>query len=266
MENITACIVFEHRFWLQILGDHSRFIYVSLSPKETSEIETARCFIKRFDELLEIARRRACDLRQLTEEAWEATKDLREFKLHLLRRHLVDGIEIHLSPTFINHMVNELEEYGLILQSLLNEGKLPACHPVHYHHIWLLDAVGHAGTIYCELDSVENELKQKSKCFEQTFEGFHQKAMEFQGYLRTCLDDFPALYRFNCQVNREMGEFMGFLAELVELRIDLQALGTLAPLAPDHMWREECYYLTKLAQAGAVPAPDCDPAKPRLKE
>jgi hypothetical protein len=26
--------LFEHRFWLQILGDHARFILNALSPKE----------------------------------------------------------------------------------------------------------------------------------------------------------------------------------------------------------------------------------------
>ena len=76
---------------------------------------------------------------------------------------------------------------------LLEEGNLLTCHPVHYHNIWLLDAVGHAGFIHCSLDEVENELREKSKCFKIDFEGLHQKAMEFKGYLRTGLESFPAL-------------------------------------------------------------------------
>ena len=215
-----------------------------------------------------LAQARQCasggDLLDLTKQAYKDVQCLREFKLHLIRRHLIDGIELHLSPTFVNHMVNELEEYGLILQCLLEEGTLPQCHPVHYHTIWLLDAVGHAGSIHCSLDEVENELKERSKYFKKDFEGLHQKAMEFKGYLRTDLKDFPALHRFNCQVDREMDLFMKFLAELIELRVNLEALGTLSPLVPDHMYREECYYLTKLAQVCAVPAPKCDPAKPRI--
>ncbi|WP_407669701.1 hypothetical protein [Paenibacillus kobensis] len=35
---------------------------------------------------------------------------------------------------------------------------------------------------------------------------------------------------------------------------------------PDHMAREECFYLTKLAAAGLVPHPNCDPAKPRIEQ
>jgi len=56
-----------------------------------------------------------------------------------------------------------------------------------------------------------------------------------------------------------------YLLNILELRIRLEALGTLPPLDPDHMFREECYYLTKLAQVGAVPFPKCDPTKPRIQ-
>ena len=30
--------LFEHRFWLQIMGDHARFIFYSLAPSETKQI------------------------------------------------------------------------------------------------------------------------------------------------------------------------------------------------------------------------------------
>lgn len=263
----TGSILFEHQFWLQTLGDHSRFISTSLAPKETADIEKAHYFICAFDTLLGQARQclSGDDLHDLTRQAYQEVTGLRDFKLHLICRHLIDGIEIHLSPTFINHMVNELEEYYLILQCLLEDRRLPTCHPVHYHNIWLLDAVGHSGFIHCSLDDVENELKEKSKCFKKDFKGLHEKAMEFKGYLRTGLEDFPALNRFNCQVDQKIDLFKKFLTEMIQLRIRLEALGTLSPLAPDHMYREECYYLTKLAQTGAISEPKCDPTRPRLK-
>ena len=260
-------VQFEHQFWLQILGDHSRFIFNALSPKEHAEIEKSHEFMHTLDTLLDQARQciSSNDLFDFTEEVSEVVCDLREFKLHLIRRHLIEGIELHLTPTFINHMVNELEEYSLILNSLLEDKTLPCCHPVHYHHIWLLDAVGHSGFIHCTLDETENELRETSRSFQKDFTGLHEKAMEYKGYLRTGLENFPALERLNCQVNREMDLFKKFLTNLVDLRISLEALGTISPLAPDHMYREECYYLTKLAQAGAIPFPTCDPTKPRIE-
>jgi hypothetical protein len=42
---VNETALFEHRFWLQVLGDHSRFILYALSPKESSEIQTAEQFI-----------------------------------------------------------------------------------------------------------------------------------------------------------------------------------------------------------------------------
>lgn len=48
--------LFEHRFWLQILGDHARFLFRSLSPAEVEAVSTAHHFIHVFDQLLETAR------------------------------------------------------------------------------------------------------------------------------------------------------------------------------------------------------------------
>ncbi len=44
------------------------------------------------------------------------------------------------------------------------------------------------------------------------------------------------------------------------------ALGILDPLIPDHMLREECYYLRKLSSVSDVKSPTCDPGKPRIVE
>ena len=52
MANYLQVALFEHRFWLQILGDHSRFILNALSPTETKEIQIAENFIPIFDQLL----------------------------------------------------------------------------------------------------------------------------------------------------------------------------------------------------------------------
>ncbi|MDD4402872.1 MAG: DUF2935 domain-containing protein [Desulfitobacteriaceae bacterium] len=43
-------------------------------------------------------------------------------------------------------------------------------------------------------------------------------------------------------------------------------LGIIDPLIPDHMLREECYYLFKLSAVSDVESPTCDPGKPRIME
>ena len=190
--NIVESIKFEHQFWLQILGDHSRFIYSNLSPSEKVKIEKAHNFMCTFDTLLDQTRQciSGNDLFDFTKKVCEIVCDFREFKLNLICCHLTNGIEFHLSPTFINHMVNELEEYSLIIVSLLEDKKLPRFHPVHYHKIWLLDTVGHSGFIYCFLDETEHKLREKTNCFQQIFKGLHEKALEYKGYLRTKLKIF----------------------------------------------------------------------------
>lgn len=152
---------YEHGFWLQILGDHARFIHESLAPKEKAAIEAAEYFKNTFDRLLE--RVESIDLIQLSEKAEGEVKKFREFKLDLIRRHLQGKISIHLSPTFINHMVNELDEYARILGYLQKREIPPVFHELHHHLIWLLDAAGHAGAIEDNMDHVEKRLKKKSK-------------------------------------------------------------------------------------------------------
>jgi len=259
--------LFEHRFWLQILGDHARFIHNALSPQETDDIARAKRFISGFDSLLERARAASpgADLGELNREAERETKALKEFKLNLLARSLAGRVLLSLPPTFLNHMLNELEEYERILAALLAGKPVPVYHPLHHDLIWLQDAFGHAGTLASGLDRVEADLLQRSEQFEKHFQALYLKAVEMAGYMRTQWRDFPALRRFHRQIDLEMALFRQFLRELEELELSAEALDIISPLMPDHMAREECYYLLKLAQTGAVPPPECDPARPRVE-
>lgn len=255
---------FEHRFWLQILGDHSRFIHAALAPVEKSEIQIAADFIKRFDALLD--RSKSGEIIQLSMDAEAETLKLREFKFTLIKRHLVGKIKIHLSATFLNHMVNELEEYLRILKHLNAKEIPPVYHELHHHLVWVLDAAGHADAISTNLDSVEKRLREKSDRFMKHFEDFYLKAVELAGFLRTQLTAFPALEKYNSDVKLEIKLFLNFLHEIEELELSAQALGTFSPLMADHMTREECYYLMKLAESTKGESPNCDPTKPRLNE
>ncbi|WP_026673177.1 DUF2935 domain-containing protein [Alkalihalobacterium bogoriense] len=265
MKSFEETALFEHHFWLQVLGDHSRFIYDTLSPREEEHVATAKHFIEMFDNLLYRSKQPMTreQLLQLSEEAIVYAKEIREFKLDIIKEHLVGDVVIELSPTFLNHMVNEVEEYIRILPYLLNEEIPPACHPLHHHLVWLLDAAGHADGISGSLDMVEKKLLEKSQDFTKTFEQYYIKAVEMAGYLRANIDKFPALDRFNDQVQLEIILFKNFLDELEELEMTNRMLGTLQGLMADHMAREECYYLMKLAESTDLQAPHCDPTSPR---
>ncbi|EPZ43219.1 DUF2935 domain-containing protein [Alicyclobacillus acidoterrestris] len=259
--------LFEHRFWLQVLGDHARFFYTSLAPKEEEEIRGAIYFMNRFDRLLEVAKMddAASALPDINRRAYRYANKLRAYKLSILERHLVGRISISLPPTFLNHMLNEIDEYLRILQYLCAGQIPPLQNPVHHHLLWLQDAYGHAGTITQQVDPSQKQTAAKSEAFRKQFEAYYLKAVEFAGFLRTQLTDFPALAKFNLDVGLEMKLFSEFLGEIKELRLSDEQLGILEPLLPDHMAREECYYLLKLAEVTDLETPHCDPTAPRIQ-
>lgn len=255
---------FEHLFWLQILGDHSRLILNALSPAETKDAATARQFIQLFDQLLDKARGEVTSWSEINRSAYQAALSLRSFKLSLLDRLLLGKVQIGLPPSFLNHMVNELEEYVRILEQLRQGKPVPQHHPLQYDLLWLPDAAGHASAIAADLDSTEKIQIRRSENFEKLFNDFYFKAIELTGYLRTLNQSYPSIIRFHKDVNLEMAVFMKFLKEIEELELSDQLLSRLHPLIPDHMLREECYYLTKLARSGQIPSPNCDPTAPRV--
>ena len=257
----------ELHFWLQILGDHSRFIYDSLAPDEKEKIEIANSFKKRFDKLLLNSKQELDQqaLLLLLQEAESSSQEIRSFKLELIKEHLVGKIKISLPPSFINHMVNEVEEAIRIFSCLAKGQMPPVVHSLHHDLLWLIDAAGHAGAVDSNLDQAEKKLKEESRQFTKDWEGFYLKAIELAGYLRTNILEFPALAKFHSDIYLEMSIFKRFLRELEEMELMNEALGTLSPLMADHMAREECYYLKKLADTTELPSPNCDPAKPRTE-
>lgn len=261
-------VVFEQRFWLQILGDHARFIYHALSPDEELEIKRSRQLMEQFDESLNLSRQSLPldELMKLNQLTVKYATRIRAFTLHLLRRHLVEEIRIGLSPSFLNHMVNETDECLRLFHHLTQQKVPPSMHAIHHHLLWLSDAYAHAAILNSQLDFSEKPTREQSEGFQRKFEGFYLKSVELAGYLRAHIEEFPALRKFNHDVELEMRLFMTFLQELEEMEISDEVLGTLTALIPDHMSREECYYLTKLSEVSDVVAkPDCDPAKPRTE-
>ena len=264
---MTQSALYEHRFWLQILGDHARFILNALSPKEVQDVETAEAFIRAYDTLLEQARAFATDAEAgaLGSQALQLTTEFRKFKLSLLERAILGKIKIALTPTFINHMVNELEEYLRILKELVAGKPVPVFHALHHDFLWLPDASGHAAAIASDLDAVEKPLIKKGHEFEKHFQNLYIKSVEMAGYMRTQLKDFPAFRRLHKEIDLEMKLFVAFLQELEQMELTAEVLDRISPLMPDHMMREECYYLTKLAQLELVPDPKCQADKPRIE-
>ncbi|AET69569.1 Protein of unknown function (DUF2935) [Desulfosporosinus orientis DSM 765] len=259
--------LYEHRFWLQVLGDHARFIIKALVPSESEEVSRTYYLIQEFDRLLIYVRQDLSreELNSLHQPICQLVQQLKEFKFHLIQRHLEGQIGLNLQPTFVSHMVNELEEYQKILDFLTKWEAPPLFHPTHYHLLWLLDAAGHADAITTSLDSVEKPLRAKSQRFNIDFDYLYLNSHEMAGFTRA-LQYFPSLAGFNSKAATQILLFEDFLLELQEKLLSKTVLGNLYPLLLDHMLREECYYLIKLSSVSDVTCPTCDPGKPRIME
>lgn len=111
--------IFEHRFWLEIMQNHAQFIHDALYPSEKDDIQRATNFIQQFTRLLTyVPSIDGANAISFSTTVDDNVEQFKQFKLHLLRHQLSGDIGIHLTPTFVNHMVNELEEFQNVLSYL----------------------------------------------------------------------------------------------------------------------------------------------------
>jgi len=271
MGNYAAASRFEHLFWLPIMRDHSEFLSGALPCGAVDLRQQADCFTREFEGLLRIAQ----DLSDSHDHKWisfaaevqSAVESFGTFKLNLLAMMLKREIVLDLTPTFVNHMVNELEDYLMILH-FLSKGQEPIPkNPVSLHLLWLKDSQGHAEFLACGLDYTEHDLIEEAKHFAESFLVQHSEAIEYRGFLRTCLDLFPSLQRFDARAADSTRDFYDYLGNLRDLLKDARAKGSLQTQVIDHMMRESCYYLHKLHRADpeSVAEPGCDPTCPPVE-
>lgn len=266
LDNINEITIFEHQFWLQILGDHARFIFNTLSPREDVLIKQAEMFINTFDNLLKTSRYKISEneLNTLNTEIYKAVLKIRQFKLDIISNQITGKIDISLPPSLINHMVNELDDYLLILNAITKKVYYNAS-PIYLHLLWLPDSSGHASFIANNLDMTQKQIIKTMKKYSKKFDNLYFKAIDFNGYMRTNIDEFPAFDQLNYDANKLATSFKETLKDLEGYVTNKKVLSTLNTLVFDHMFRETCYYLTKLALVSSIDKPDCDPTKPRVE-
>jgi len=187
-------------------------------------------------------------------------------KRNILARLLVGKIDINLPPTFLNHMLNELEEYKRILSSFQTTGSFKN-HILNSHYLWSVDAAGHAISIIQTLDPVEKNMMKELMKIEKSFQGCFLKTIESIGYFRSGLDNYPSINKLNKDVIDKLTIFIGMLTTIRDERLSSELLGSLNPLMADHMIREECYYLQKVYESqGKQSVLPCDPTRPRVEK
>ncbi len=255
---------YEDPFWLQILGDHMRFILNALPAREKEHAQQAEHYITLFDTLFaqsgeylpEIAQER------FLETTYNSAQQARMFALGLLRRQLLGEYCINMSPGFLNQMVNETEEYLRILDHA-SKGTDSLMHPIHYHLLWLLNCSMNADTINACLDPSERDILKGCHRFMHKFDNLYLKSIELMGFLRAGLPEFASLHRLNADVVDEVAAFAAFMLELEDKLENKEILGTLCRLQVNHMYRKSCYYACKLSEVSNLGSTGFDLAQKR---
>lgn len=239
-------------FWLGIMRDHADFQIMSFSPREMFYAQTAQNFKNAFINL----RNRVKRVQQSSQRSYVFGRGLLNdilgvlisfinFKRILIRQLLLCNIELSLPPTFVNHMINEAVDFYYTIcnpRIITNPTMVNIC----LHRIWLPDAYGHAAAIASMLDPTEKMLIEEAREFKNTFVNLYIKANELGIMLeRTGLSN-STLDQLNNEVKNTMDEFIHYLQKIRRLRALCRTMGTIAPLLPDHMIREERYYLSKI--------------------
>ena len=259
--------LFELRFWLQCMGDHTRVIYDSLGADEGARLEKSTALMKRFDALLERARQEVNDqqLVAVIGESVDPCEAIRDLKRDILNNLLTGKVRTSLWPTFYAHALDEVGEFLRILSYYVKGKAPPVVPPLKHDMLWLLDISGHAQAMGDRLDYREDQLKAKIGKYVEDFAKLYIKAIDLDKYVQDGASEFPAMTKFHRDVHAELTEFQRFQRDLGALRSNKEVLGVLQPVFLDHMFREECYYLLKLAQSGQGDPPACDPTSPRLE-
>jgi hypothetical protein len=252
--------IFENKFWLRIMQDHLYIFLNALNFNETEERSRAQTLIKSYNNLLA----RIWDtlteeqLKKINEEAYKATEETRKYQLHLLYRQLMGNIGIAISSNLTSRLTSEAECYLDILFLFLQDKKY-VIQPIALHQLWLFDAAGHAEDIANGLNFSDADLKSRTFLYQKEFITLYIRAHDMKGFFRIGVNDFPAFDQFNEDVNSQLTDFTEFFVELNFKIIKGKVPTTVTPIMLDHMYREECYYLTQLSKISNIRPPVCDP-------
>lgn len=244
----------EIEFWTLILRDHAEFQLVHFASNETEYIKNSEYFKKLFNDLNEEVSHIDGDipepvLIQLISKNKTAVNQFVKYKKDLLKSLIKYQVKLSMSPTFLNHMINEALEYYRVLNIAEESLRLNnTLENIRLHKVWLPDAAGHAKSISSNLDGVESNYIKIADDFSKKFDKLFKKAYEmYSMYERTGIHD-SQLYHVNKEVILLMEDFIDYLEDLEKLRMEIKifACGTFDSLMLNHMIREERYYLYKI--------------------
>ncbi|MDF2700686.1 MAG: hypothetical protein K0Q49_2249 [Haloplasmataceae bacterium] len=239
-------------FWSSIMSDHGEFILTLMSPRETEFIKKANYFKTEWTKIhneaeVIINASDTINATELVNKSVLLLKDFIEFKKIILGKLLKCEISFNQVPSFVNHMLNEANEFYRNLYLATGNKKMnPYDETILLHKLWLRDASGHAAAVSGSLDPVEAILVKEACDFKDKFDNLYIKAYELGLMIERTQVESKAILYLNEEVNQVLTDFICFLDRVKNLRIECKVMGYIVPEMVDHMIREEKYYLAKV--------------------
>ena len=257
-------------FWTDILSDHAMFQANALSYKEAKFIAEAERFHYLFKSSNEsIQQGQNVDMHILENN----TSRFIDFKKKIIINLLNHNILINFSPSFVNHMVNEANEFlGLFhapsrpqktepsLNSSITSvsgpsaGHSPASYPL-YIKIWLADASGHASALASFLDLAETPSIQQGEYFKFAFDNLGKKASEISMIAENLKEDVSVELLKNVELLKEetintLEEFIKYCEKTGELldKKTIMGIGTFSSIVTNHFIKEHRYFIDKVTR------------------
>jgi hypothetical protein len=232
-------------FWSSIMRDHADFFLMNLSSKEVDFINKTKHFKEEFSEINNLSTGSITN--EFISRIISLISNFIDYKRLVIQRLLTCDIEISLPPSFINHMINEAVEFYKDLEDAKSNKSISLIlENINLHKIWLADASGHASSIAAFLDPTEKEEIKIADKFAEDFNNLLIKVNELGIMLERTELDNGALKFLNEQVKMKISDFIYFLSNIRELTTHCELLGVVKPIYPDHMIREEQYYLSNI--------------------
>lgn len=244
----------EISFWTENMKDHSSFQYHNITPEQQEDLEKAKHFITRFSQLnTEIKnisdRLLSRKLDVIITKNIELLRNFIRFKEYLIAKLSQSGMELKLTPSLLNHMINEAVEYLNILAIARQGSPLnKTLENIRLHTIWLRDSAGHGAAIATSLDPKEIILIATAEKFQKKFNNMSVKAFELYPLYNKAALKVEAISQFNELVEKEVRSFIRFIDSIRLLKVNLNVAENLQPIILEHIIKEENYYLQRIKE------------------
>ena len=231
----------EHAFWLHILEDHIHFMKDALLDTEQSWKTTLDKQLTDWKHLYDSMSENV----EYAQHALNWSKELHRIKRDLLYGRVTNTVEIRLKPTFISHMIRELNIYIFILEEYIESGKVPKLVNIDHHDTWALDAHGHLQILLNHIDPVEDLIRKRVKESKGELHSIWMKTLEFMDYIRQ-IGEFEGLKQLDLEAIDGTKRYLALISELTDLYDKELIESDLTTRMLNHMYDEQSYYLKKL--------------------